>query len=217
MSVRTLTFLIATALAPHNHASIDLFGGLADGWRKNWGDQRLFSKPTLYDVVMDDGRPVLHAASDSANAGLIRKLRVKAPSTAVLRWRWKIKESLVANTSERKRSGDDYAARICVVFETSIIPLRTRSIHYVWAAHQSEGTVYPSPYSSNVGMFVLRSGEDDAGSWQAEQRDVLADYEKYFGEEPTVISGVAVMVDTDNTGLSGEAWFSDLHLESDTR
>ena len=101
-----------------------------------------------------------------------------------------------------------------MVFETSVWPLRTRAINYVWAAHEAVGAVFPSPYTRNVGMVVLRSGDAEAGVWQQERRDVLADYRDFFGEPTTCITAVAVLVDTDNTGKSAEAWFADLSLAS---
>jgi len=161
---------------------------------------------------VEGGRTVLHASSDGANAGLVRKLDLPNPVAAQLKWNWKIKSSLSANLQERTRSGDDYAARVCVVFESSLLPLRTRSLHYVWAAHEPVGTIYPSPYSRNVAMIVIRSGNAEAGQWHEEARNVLADYEKFFGAPPTQISAVALVVDTDNTELSAEAWFANLEL-----
>ena len=76
-----------------------------------------------------------------------------------------------------------------------------------------------------VGMMGLSLGAADtvepaeinligeSAVWQAEQRDVLADYENFFGESPREISGVAIMVDTDNTDSRAEADFSELSLE----
>ncbi len=192
----------------------DLFDGFADGWRKNWMEQRLFTKATACDVVQVEGRPVLHARSRAANAGLARNIGHPAPTHLKLSWSWKIAHSLAANRRERLRAGDDYAARVFVVFEKSALPLRTRAINCVWAAHQPREAVYASPYSSQVCMVVVRSGDAEAGRWHEENRDVLADYRRFFGEEPRAISAVAVLVDTDNTGLSAEAWFADLRLES---
>jgi len=105
-----------------------------------------------------------------------------------------------------------FTARVFVVFETSAIPLRTRAINYVWAAHEPVGAMFPSPYTKNVAMIVVRSGPADAGRWLGESRDVLADYRRFFGRAPTQISAVAVLVDTDNTGRAAEAWFADLVL-----
>lgn len=173
------------------------------------------ARPTLYSVVADEtGSSVLHAHSVSAHAGLLRPLGLVAPTSATLRWRWKVPQALTGNDRERTRAGDDYAARVFVVFETSAWPLRTRAINYVWAAREAVGAVFPSPYTRNVGMVVLRSGDAEAGVWQQEHRDVLADYRDFFGEPPTRITAVAVLVDTDNTGKSAEAWFADLSLAS---
>lgn len=190
----------------------DLFTGFAPGWRTNWREERLARTSTLYAVAEDNGRRVLHATSRAANAGLLRRFEVERPTEAVLRWRWKVPHSLAHPENERKRAGDDYAARVFVVFETSVIPLRTRAINYVWAAREKAGTWFPSPYTRNVGICVVRTGDSDAGRWLEESRDVLADYRLFFGEPPSRISAVAVLVDTDNTGTEAEAWFSDLVL-----
>ena len=192
----------------------DLFDGFAPGWRAHWQEQRLFSRPTHYEPVRDGEQLVLHARSHAANAGLLRELGLNAPNRAKLGWRWKIKDPLTANRVERNRTGDDYAARVLVVFETSVLPLQTRAINYVWSAHEPAGTVFASPYSAKVAMVVLRSGDREAGRWVSEERDVLADYRAFFGELPREISAVAVMVDTDNTGLAAEAWFADLRLDT---
>ncbi len=42
----------------------------------------------------------------------------------------------------------------------------------------------------------------------------MADYEEFFGESPREISGVAIMMDTDNTDSRAEADFSELFLET---
>lgn len=210
-SVALLTCLLVAGQAC---AADDLFDGFNDGWRQQWQEQSYFTRPTRYSVVTDAGRPVLQATSSSAHAGLARRIGLLAPTNAILSWRWKVRSSLTANRQERTRAGDDYAARVCVVFETSLWPLRTRALNYVWAAHEPAGAVYPSPYSRNVGMFVLRAGDSDAGRWRAERRDVLADYQRYFGQPATQISAVAVLVDTDNTGGEAEAWFAKLALDS---
>ncbi|MEY2882151.1 MAG: hypothetical protein RLZZ15_4531 [Verrucomicrobiota bacterium] len=193
---------------------LPLFEAFSPGWRERWREQSLFSKPTRYDVVTDGGVPVLHAISQSANAGLVREVVRVAPTDARLHWRWKVRSSLAGNTRERERAGDDYAARVFVVFETSLNPLRTRAINYVWAATEKTGAMFASPYTKSVGIVVLRSGDGEAGGWRDESRDVLADYRAFFGEPAKKISAVAVLVDTDNTKREAEAWFADLVLET---
>lgn len=197
--------------------TIDLFDGFSTGWRDSWREQSLFRKPTIYHVVREQGKPVLHAASESANSGLIREVSL-APSDYPLRlrWQWKVAQSLNAVAAEKTRSGDDYVARVCIVFEESFIPLRTRSIQYVWSTREPIGAIYPSPYSKQVGMVVLQSGNAAAGEWLSQERDIIADYRRYFGRNPTKVSAIGIVVDTDNTKTQGEAWFRDLVLEVGT-
>ena len=213
---RTIILLLFSVLAPGAGACApDLFEEFKGDWRLRWREEKLFARPTLYSVGADEtGRAVLHARSVSAHTGLLRPQELPSPTSATLCWRWKVRQALTGNDRERTRAGDDYAARVFVVFETSAWPLRTRAINYVWAAHEAVGAVFPSPYTRNVGMVVLRSGDTEAGVWQQERRDVLADYRDFFGEPPTCITAVAVLVDTDNTGKSAEAWFADLSLAS---
>ena len=192
----------------------DLFEGFRPHWREQWQEQRLALNPTTYAVVEVDGRQALHATSRSANAGLIRRFEVEKPTVAQLSWEWKVPRCLAHPENERTRAGDDYAARVFVVFETSVIPLRTRAINYVWAAREPAGARYVSPYTKNVGICVMRAGDADAGRWLEESRDVLADYRNFFGEPPKRISAVAVLVDTDNTRTEAEAWFANLRLKT---
>ena len=204
---------LALCGAARGAETVALFDNFTPAWRARWHEQRLFSRPTVYDVVNEAGGPVLHAVSHSSNAGLVRDVSRPAPNEARLRWRWKVRAALTGNTRERERAGDDYAARVFVVFEMSVLPLRTRAINYVWAATEKSGSTFASPYTANVGIVVLRSGDAEAGQWRLESRDVLADYRAFFGEPPSRIGAVAVLVDTDNTGREAEAWFADLILE----
>jgi len=39
------------------------------------------------------------------------------------------------------------------------------------------------------------------------------DYKQAFGKEPPMISGIAIMTDTDNTGESATAYYGDILLK----
>jgi len=214
MRVPPAIFLALALLGAPALPAADLFEGFGAGWNKRWEEKHFFRKPTTYAVTDDGGRRVLHAVSQAAHGGMIRRIALAAPESAELRWQWKVRQPLHANRRERERAGDDFAARVMVVFEESIVPLRTRALAYVWAAHETAGATFPNPYTKNVGMIVVRSGGADAGRWCAESRDLVADYRAFFGEPPRRIDAVAVLVDTDNTGLAAEAWFADLSLAS---
>jgi hypothetical protein len=68
----------------------------------------------------------------------------------------------------------------------------------------------PNPYRARVMMFVVESGEVKLNQWVSEERNIHEDYKKAFNQEPTMISGVAIMTDTDNTGESATAYYGDI-------
>ncbi len=81
-------------------------------------------------------------------------------------------------------------------------------------AHELVGAVYGSPYARGVATIVVESGDQRANEWVAEGRDFVADYRNAFGGTPKTITAVAIMVDTDNTGLSATTWFEGIDLVS---
>ena len=61
-------------------------------------------------------------------------------------------------------------------------------------------------------MVAVESGDENAGSWVTEKRNVYEDYRKLFGEEPPEIGAVALMTDSDNTGGEATAYYGDITL-----
>ena len=71
-----------------------------------------------------------------------------------------------------------------------------------------------SPYTSNSVIVALESGDDLAGNWVHEERDIYQDYRRIFGEEPPLLGGVAIMTDTDDTKDEANAWYGDITLRA---
>jgi hypothetical protein len=65
-------------------------------------------------------------------------------------------------------------------------------------------------YTDRAMMFVVQAGGEKLQQWVLQERNVYEDYKKAFGEEPTMITGVAIMTDTDNTRESAVAWYGDI-------
>lgn len=59
-------------------------------------------------------------------------------------------------------------------------------------------------------MIAVQSGEDQLGKWVEEQRDVIADYRRIFGEEPGNVDAVAIMTDSDDSRSKITAWYGDI-------
>jgi hypothetical protein len=182
-----------------------------DDFEQGLGTQwtvKSFKGETGYQVVTDNGNRVLRAESLAAASGLVNKLDLDPREFPILSWRWKV-AGTIPQGDERTRAGDDYAARVYVIFPHWFFP-KTRTLNYIWANRLPQGTVLPNAFTGNAMMIAVQSGPAQAGRWLAERRNIVDDYRRAFGEEPPRIGAIAVMTDTDNTGASALAWYDDL-------
>jgi len=178
------------------------------GW-----DVQSFKGRTEYSLTSEDGHAAVKAQSRNAASGLIKKLSLDPHRFRYLRWYWKI-GGTIAKGDETSKAGDDYAARVYVIFPGRFF-WQTRAINYIWANHLAKGSHIANAYSSRAVMFAVETGNDKAGQWCFEQRDILADYRTAFGTDPDRIGAIAIMTDTDNTGSEAQAWYRDVVLATD--
>ena len=209
-----LFFSSLSAAALAQNSPRQLLGDFEPGWNKYWMERKLTSQPTFYKVVSEDTNLVLQAESEKAASGIWRMLEIKPGKSGKISWRWKIDNTLAINGTEKSKTSDDYAARVFVVFEPHFLSWKTKALCYVWASKEKAGSTFQSPYAESVGMIVLQSGDENEGKWVTEERDVIADYRKIFDKDPEMITAVAIMVDTDNTGVHALSWFDDLTLDA---
>ncbi|PKN12582.1 MAG: hypothetical protein CVU69_05980 [Deltaproteobacteria bacterium HGW-Deltaproteobacteria-4] len=197
---------VATALAGEILRIDDFEQGLSPRW-----EEKSFRGKTSYQVVTEKTGKVLQARSQGAASGLVFKKEYLLQDYPILSWRWKVK-GIIPKANERTKNGDDYAARVYVIFPHWFFP-KTRTISYVWGNTLAKGTTVPSPYTGNAMMVAVESGTEKVGEWQRAKRNVLEDYRNLFGAEPPAVGAIAIMTDTDNTGASAEAWYDDLQIE----
>jgi hypothetical protein len=183
---------------------------------------------TAYTLVKDEDRIVVKAVSRASSSGLTKEMRLDPREYPVIEWQWKI-ANILKKGDVAKKEGDDYPARIYITFEydpgkvsffkkaqyETVKLLYGRypplgAINYIWESKAPVGTLVPNSYTNQVFMFVLESGQEKLNTWVGEKRNVYEDYKKAFGEEPPMISGVAIMTDTDNTGESATAYYGDI-------
>lgn len=175
-----------------------------NGWEK-----KIFSKETHYQLASEAPGVALHAESDGTASGLVRHITIDLEKTPYLHWSWKVNNILHGN-DERSRAGDDYPVRIYVVFSGGMFFWRTRAINYVWSSHQPVGTRWPNAFTSQARMIAVDSGSESLGQWISHSRNIREDYRQLFGEDVSSVDAVALMSDTDNTGLKATAWYGDI-------
>jgi hypothetical protein len=176
-------------------------------------EKKSFKGETDYKLVTENGRRVIQAESRGTASGLFAKVDLDPSAYRYLTWSWKIKNT-IANGNEKSKSGDDYAARVYVVFPGRFF-WQTRAINYIWANNLPKGQSVPNAFTSNAVMLAVESGPDNAGKWMTARRDVVADYKRLFGSEPDRIGAIAIMTDTDNTGAQATAWYGDISITAE--
>ncbi len=185
---------------------IDDFEAGLSGW-----EEKQFLGQTTYSVVAEGiNGHVLHALSSGSASGLIKEYSYSAKDYPLLTWRWKVSRTLTRGNA-RSKEGDDYAARVYVIFPHWLKPL-TRSINYIWANQLAVGESVPNTFFSRAIMVAVESGDEKVGQWLVETRNVLEDYRRLFGEDPPMVGGIAIMTDTDNTGEQAQAWYDDIWI-----
>ena len=188
----------------------DFEHGLAPQWQA-----KSFKGETDYTVIAEDGNRVLRAESRAAASGLVFQREYAVRDFPVLTWRWKVAAPVVGGDETRK-SGDDYAARVYVIFPHWFFP-KTRTINYIWGNRLAKGGAIDNPFTANARMIAVESGPELAGRWLTERRNIRDDYRRLFGEEPPASGVIAIMSDSDNTRTSTLAWYDDLRLEGEVR
>jgi hypothetical protein len=199
------------------------------------------SKHTRYRVITDapgaDGGavPLFESDSECAASGMLLPVDgVDLTETPVLSWSWRVIRGLSIE-DERSRSGDDFAARVYVLFHfdsesasvaatlshhisslASTRPIPGTTLAYVWASRIPVGESWRHPLYGSLQMHALHSSLAEGGldgtspsTWQSERVDVLADHRRSFGKQSTPrVMAIAIMTDSDNSCQSASAQFA---------
>lgn len=183
---------------------------------------------TAYTLIREGEVVVVQAVSEASSSGLTREITIDPKEFPVVQWQWKI-GNLLKKSDVTRKDGDDYPARLYITFayDSSRVGLLDKAkyeaarllygqypplgaLNYIWDSKAAKGSIVPNPYTERAMMIIVESGAADLNRWVTEERNVYEDYKAAFSEEPSSISGVAIMTDTDNTGESATAFYGDI-------
>ncbi len=178
----------------------DFADGIKPGWRS-----KSFKGTTEYTWTMEGNRTFIKAESNGTASGLYYKIEYDPQQYPYITWQWKV-DNIIAGGDSLQKSGDDYGARLYVVFP-SFFFWNTKAINYIWANKLPKDQAVPNPYTANDIMISVESGSAETGKWITETRNIYEDYKRFFGKEPPKVGAIAIMTDTDNTGESVTAGY----------
>lgn len=159
-----------------------------------------------------------------------RTIDIDLEATPILCWRWRV-DDVVGSANMRKRSGDDYAARVYLAFALPPALLRftaraeltlvrnlfgvqvpDAALNYVWDNVHPVGTCLPNAFTNRAHMIAQSSTNQDARRWMSERVNVANDVVERFGKRQAGLELIAIATDSDNTGEKVRVGFADLHF-----
>ena len=159
-------------------------------------------------IVVEDGRRALRLRTDNEAIRIGRAVKVDLKATPWLAWEWKALD-LPARGDVRDPKLNDQAARIMLMFEGM------KGILYLWDTVSPVGTE-SRPDELEIFervLIVVRSGPAETGRWMRERRDVLADYQRLFGEAPRPIKWVGFEAHSNDTRSHSAVLFGSVTFE----
>lgn len=178
-----------------------------EGW---WMVSYFAVPPTRYSKA---GKGIVKAESVGSRSSLFKEVGEREKKFPVLSWRWKV-SNVVRSAIETRKDRFDAAARVMVVFGRGKIFKTMRGepagfrIEYIWASHLLKNHVFDHPGEKYCKVFVLESGEEKAGQWVSETRNIHKDYRAAFGTDPEGVLAIGIQTDTDHSNEMVTAYYS---------
>jgi hypothetical protein len=204
----SLILIFVFSLEAQNLFLIDFQTDIVGNFPSNWTSKNEADMGKVYSVSAEAENKYLHGNANGLSVQIGYEREWELTEYPIIKWRWRAVE-LPKGSNEKKKTGNDNALGFYVVFGGWPVP---RNIKYIWSETLPVGAVLESPFTSKTKMVVLRSGAEKLGEWVSEERDVLADYRKLFGDGETdpKAKGIAVLTDSDNTGTQAIGDYDDI-------
>lgn len=176
------------------------------GWR-----EEVFKDKTHYEPVRTEIGTVLKADSNASASGLYREMDIDLEKTPCLKWSWKV-AGILDGLDETTKGGDDYPARVYVVFSGGLAFWKTRALNYVWSNGRPINSAWPNAFTDRSVNIAAQSGTGRIGQWVSESHDVRKDYRRLIGGDVKRADAVAIMTDTDNSGRAATAFYDNIRF-----
>ncbi len=205
-------FLISLFQDLHGESEATFIGKFSKGDLEGWENKELEGM-TSYSLVTLNGKQAIQAESNGTASAFLKPMKIDLDKTPFLNWSWKIEQTLGIE-DETVKPGDDFAARIYVIVKIGWAPWGVNAINYVWSSSSAEGSDWPNPFSSKARMITVKTGDQHAGQWVREKRNVQKDFEKSFNRKIRYIDAIAIMTDTDNSQSRAVAYYGDIYFSA---
>ena len=168
---------------------------------------------TIFSVGNNENGNFLKAVSSNGGSGIGKEIEIDLEKTPFLNITWKVEKDL-SGINERSKKGHDFAARMFVVKKTGATPLSNRAINFVFSSNENLNEYWPSPYFSKSIDYVLSSTKNHSNEWVTAKANVKELFKTLHDLDLKKLDGVALMADTDNSGLSSISYYQNIYFSA---
>ena len=156
----------------------------------------------------------IKAEAEGKGSGLGKEVKIDLSKTPFINITWKVEKDL-SGINEKTKKGHDYAARVFVIKKTGSTMLSNRAINYVFSSNQNVDENWRSPYTKKSVDYVLSTTKENLDTWVTVKANVKDHFKKFHDLDVVELTGVAIMMDTDNSKLKAISYFQNIYFSAE--
>ena len=156
----------------------------------------------------------IKAEAEGKGSGLGKQVKIDLSKTPFINITWKVEKDL-SGIDEKTKKGHDYAARVFVIKKTGSTMLSNRAINYVFSSNQNVDENWRSPYTKKSVDYVLATTKENLDTWVTVKANVKDHFKKFHDLDVVDLTGVAIMMDTDNSKLKAISYFQNIYFSAE--
>ena len=169
---------------------------------------------TTWRLASNDKGNYIKAEAEGKGSGLGKEVKIDLSKTPFINITWKVEKDL-SGIDEKEKKGHDYAARVFVIKKTGSTMLSNRAINYVFSSNYNVDENWHSPYTKKSVDYVLSTTKENLDTWVTVKANVKDHFKKFHDLDVVDLTGVAIMMDTDNSKLKAISYFQNIYFSAE--
>jgi len=169
---------------------------------------------TTWHLDSNEKGNFIKAEAEGKGSGLGKEVKIDLSKTPFINITWKVEKDL-SGIDEKTKKGHDYAARVFVIKKTGSTMLSNRAINYVFSSNQNVDENWHSPYTKKSVDYVLSTTKENLDTWVTVKANVKDHFKKFHDLDVVELTGVAIMMDTDNSKLKAISYFQNIYFSAE--
>ena len=169
---------------------------------------------TTWRLGSNENGNFIKAEAEGKGSGLGKEVKIDLLKTPFINITWKVEKDL-SGIDEKTKKGHDYAARVFVIKKTGSTMLSNRAINYVFSSNQNVDENWRSPYTKKSVDYVLSTTKENLDTWVTVKANVKDHFKKFHDLDLVDLTGVAIMMDTDNSKLKAISYFQNIYFSAE--